>query len=313
MVSKDMIALAKMSEDELDSQKEKIMNNLQNLFNNGKINYQEYEKLRGLIEKDISKTKIEHKKSKLQAQTNEISKELESILSSDVDGVNLIMDEINVLKDFIENETDKVKQQEKNVLDKILNLFDAGKITETEYDNLKNLTQQTILTMKNLRQSENKKDEEIFEENVSDILSNILDEELSSILSEDDYNAVSKDLQALQLIDSSDVDHQNENINDFLQSLYENGKISSNGLDHLKNKVQENIAKAKNALEDYKLHNLNKNIEQELKESLSTNDYESINEEIEILNGLIESNSDISSEQEKNSTICILTKEEKNY
>merc|ERR1712189_170569 len=41
-------------------------------------------------------------------------------------------------------------------------------------------------------------------------------------------------------------------------------------------------------------------IEQELKESLSTNDYESINEEIEILNGMIESNSDISSEQAKN-------------
>merc|ERR1712243_87818 len=49
-----------------------------------------------------------------------------------------------------------------------------------------------------------------------------------------------------------------------------------------------------------KLQNLYKNIDQQLKEALSTSDYESINDEIEILNGLIESNSDISSMQEKN-------------
>merc|ERR1712142_377724 len=95
-------------------------------------------------------------------------------------------------------------------------------------------------------------------------------------------------------------EQQNAKIMNSIQNLYDNGKISSDELEKLKNKVQESISQSKNIMEDKKLQNLNKNIDQQLQEALSTSDYESINDEIEILNGLIESNSDISSVQEKN-------------
>merc|ERR1712098_668997 len=112
---------------------------------------------------------------------------------------------------------------------------------------------------------------EILEE--SSIHQNIdLNQELSSILSNDDYKSINNELQALKLLspdDSTQFKLQKEKIIGTLQDFKNNGKLTQDEFENIMEKVNEDILKTKEKMEEKVLLNRNNIMNKELQSLLS--------------------------------------------
>merc|ERR1712198_18291 len=249
-------------------------------------------------------------KQKIQAQFKKFNEELQNVLSDN--DYPIVKDEIDILKYLIENDSEKSFQQKKNVLKKLQKLHDAGKITATELDNIEENLEKTIGLMDKQRENERKESASsgFLPENVKEILeepSNTqnlnLKQILSSILSSDDYKAINKELEALKSLPPGDLiefNQQKKKILGTLKDLSDNGKLTGDEYEKILEKVEEDILLTKKKMEDKALLNQNNKLNQELQSMLANDDFTKVSNEIEVLQLLLDNNSDKSTEQEKN-------------
>merc|ERR1711973_748399 len=209
VISNDIQELFSMTEDseEFNSQTEKIMDNLQTLLHDGKINDQEYQKLKESIEKEMDRKRDTTVGSfKLDSK---LDSELSSILSDDeYDAINNEMLELVAMTEV----SDEFDSQAGNIIINLQNLLNEGQINNQEYEKLKKLVEKEI---------DRKKDTIVGDFK----LDSVLDHELKSILSDNDYGMVSKDMIALAKMSEDELDSQKEKIMNNLQNLFNNGKI----------------------------------------------------------------------------------------
>merc|ERR1712198_666896 len=165
--------------------KEKLLNSLQHLYDNNKINGEQYDNLKNSL---ITPIEYIHnneikEKNKLLTHDQKLDNNLQGLLSNE-DYIS-ISNEIELLNLYVEKNSDKILEQEKKVLDKIQNLYDSNKFTDSEYEDLKKSVNRSISLAKK-QQQEMKKVDGITEFN----------KELSSILTGDDYTIINKEMQA---------------------------------------------------------------------------------------------------------------------
>merc|ERR1712098_687170 len=129
----EMLSLAAISEvsEEFDSQAENIMNNLQNLLNDGKIDDHEYQKLKESIEQEIDRKK-ENIVGGFTLDPN-LDNELKNSLSDDE--YSMINNEMLALVAMTED-SDEFDSQAENIMDNIESLFNDGKMDNKEYQKL---------------------------------------------------------------------------------------------------------------------------------------------------------------------------------
>merc|ERR1711973_888840 len=173
-------------------------------------------------------------------------------------------------------------------------LYDLDKISEHQYENLKKTAQKIISLSK-----EKAKLSRVKLNNEKDNLN----ENLEALLSADDFNNISNDLDVMEFLIANQPDksqHGEKRVKEKLKSLHDAGKLNDNEYEDLKESVIKNIELMKEngqSIED-KIKVENSKLDQKLNEILSNDDYSSLSDEMALMEQLIASNSENIEQQE---------------
>jgi len=189
------------------------------------------------------------------------------------------------LTTLIAENSNDVEQQEKMILQKLQALHDEGKLSGKELNDLKNSVLQNIQFAKIQKPSI---------EDIKKSQNEVLDQNLKTVLSDDDYTSFSNELEVLKLQVSSGSDKtelQSEKVFNSLETMYNTGKIGEKDYKKMKNSIQQtiSIAKAENQM---KIKSDSDKIKLMLHSFLSKDDYESIVGDIDLAHSLIKNKSD---------------------
>merc|ERR1711915_6176 len=131
----------------------------------------------------------------------------------------------DVMEFLIANQPERSQHGEKRALEKLMSLYDAGKLSKQEYDDLEESVKENIELMK--KNSKSVADE-IKLENAK------LDKKLNEVLSNDEYTLLSDEMTLMeQLIaaNSENIEQQEFKLIKNLKDLHSSGKLTDEEYD----------------------------------------------------------------------------------
>ena len=275
--------------EEAELQSEKVLNNLENMYNTGKIGEKDYNKLKNSIQQTISVATAENQ-MKIKSDTDKIKLMLHSVLSAD--DYEVIAGEIDLTHELIKNKSNDSLNQKKVVLDKLSNLFHNGKLRgKKNYENLQKLLNDNLsLTWDPKNSIELKTD-------------SILDQQLKNYLEADVYTSINNELDDMKfsvINNLEDARLKEQAVFKKLENLHEQGEIFDAEYEELKQLVHQSLALLgkENILMAEEIDQENV-LDSSLESVLSNDDYMKINSDLEELKKHILSNSETSLEHEQ--------------